>query len=323
LKVNEIFCCSVEKNFATEYATAGGIGTMKLMRECSAALTKARLIWKALLLTAVILCGQTASVLAQQKNTLMGNLVVGEVTAADEATREITIKYPGKEGPEVFSGILIDGYKLKLPDGSRRELQINEITPGIRARAFYKSEHANVNGQKKKINRIVRFELLSKDEFVRLRHQLNVPKSTIVARAENDALPSTSPIKVYVSAVYNNVQKNLLEWVAKWNRKAEASDKLEVVYHLDQAEMLIVVAAGSDTMMGVLSTDLGVGNEEFEGQWSEATLYLALKDSEGLKVLWTGISPVFSIENVAVLPKHGEAITSEVEKRLKAREKKN
>jgi hypothetical protein len=275
---------------------------------------------KTLLLTAVLLCGLTGSVVAQKKTSLMGNLVVGEVTGADEATREITIKYPGKEGPEVFNGILIDGYQLKLKDDSRRELKITEITPGIRVRAFYKSDHANVNGQKRKINRIVRFEFLDKDEFARLRHQLNVPRSIAVARAENDDLPSTSPIKVYVSVVYNRVQKDFVDWITKWNRKqADASDKLELVYHLDQADMLIVVAGGSDTMIGVLSTDTGVDGNAFQVQWSEATLYLALKDREGLKVLWTGISPVYSVENVAVLAKHGEALTSELEKRLKAR----
>ena len=275
------------------------------------------------LLIALILCGLIGSVAAQKKSTIAGNLVVGEVTATDEATREITIKYRGKEGPEVFSGILIDGFKSRLKDGSRRELKINEITPGIRARAFYKSDNQNVGGQKKKINRIVRFEILDKDEFARLREQLNVPASTAIAHAENDDLPATSPIKVYVSAAYNPVQNDLVEWISKWNRKqADPSGKLELVYHLDQADMFIVIASGSDTMVAILPMYGGVGDTVINGEWTEVTLYLVLKDREGLRVLWTGISPVLSTQNVAVLPRHGEAVTSQLEKRLKTRTSK-
>ena len=66
---------------------------------------------KALLLTVVIL-GAIGSSVAQKKSTLMGDIVIGELAARDEATREVTIKYPGKEGPEIFSGILAEGYKF-------------------------------------------------------------------------------------------------------------------------------------------------------------------------------------------------------------------
>ena len=51
---------------------------------------------KALLLTVVIL-GAIGSSVAQKKSTLMGDIVIGELAARDEATREVTIKYPGKE----------------------------------------------------------------------------------------------------------------------------------------------------------------------------------------------------------------------------------
>ena len=69
---------------------------------------------KVLLLTIVVLCGAIGSVVAQKKSTFMGDIVIGELTARDEATREITLKYPGKEGTEIFSGILVDDYKLKM-----------------------------------------------------------------------------------------------------------------------------------------------------------------------------------------------------------------
>ena len=46
---------------------------------------------RALLLTVVILFGAIGSVVAQKKNTLIGDLVIGELTGIDEATREITL----------------------------------------------------------------------------------------------------------------------------------------------------------------------------------------------------------------------------------------
>ena len=67
---------------------------------------------KALLLTALLLGGAIVPIVAQKKSTLSGDIVIGELTGKDEATREITIKYPGKEGPEIFSGILAEGYKF-------------------------------------------------------------------------------------------------------------------------------------------------------------------------------------------------------------------
>ena len=58
---------------------------------------------KTLLLTAVILCGLIGSVVAQKKNTVLGDFVTGVGAATDEPVSEITTK-------------------LKLRDDSRREL---------------------------------------------------------------------------------------------------------------------------------------------------------------------------------------------------------
>src|SRR5689334_13672884 len=68
---------------------------------------------KALLLTALIMAGAIVPTMAQKKSTLFGDIVIGELTGKDEAAREITIKYPGKEGSEIFSGIVADDYKFK------------------------------------------------------------------------------------------------------------------------------------------------------------------------------------------------------------------
>lgn len=273
---------------------------------------------KTLLSIAMVLLGLLGSVAAQKLDTFYGDFVIGEVTGANEATREITIKYPGKAGPEVFSGFLIDGYKLKLKDGSQRELKINEITPGIRVRAFFKNDKEYVSGQKKKIYRIVRFEFLGADEWVRLRDQLNVPPATAFTRAENDTLPSTAPLKVYVSSAYKQGLIYLAEWLTDWNRE-HPEDKLEVVTDLDQADVLLVIAKGSDTEVVMLPMISYVGDEEIKGVWSQATSYLVVKDREGLKVLWTGIARVFSTKNGGAISRGRGSVTGELEKRLTAR----
>lgn len=275
---------------------------------------------KALLLTAVVMCGAMSSVVAQKKSTIVGDIVIGELTGKDETTREITVKYPGKEGPEIFSGLLVDGSKLRMGEAGLFELQLGEIAPGLHVRVFYKSGDEKVGGQKKKINKISRLEVLGKDEFFRLRNQLNFDPSTAVAHAEKDDLPAASPLKVYLSISYNHVQKQLGDWIDKWNRKSgDSYGKLESVSDLDQADILIVVARGADTMVAVLPVERLDGRRGLEGEWTQGTSYLVVKDAGRLKVLWKGIAYVFSGQNAEVSLKSTELLVAEMEKRMKAR----
>src|SRR5829696_771788 len=102
---------------------------------------------KALLLTLIVLCGAIGSVLAQKRSTFVGDLVIGELTGKDEATREITIKYRGKEGTEIFTGILADDSKLKMGERGIRNLMLSEILPGMHIRVFYKIRREKVSGE--------------------------------------------------------------------------------------------------------------------------------------------------------------------------------
>ena len=270
-------------------------------------------------LTALILCAFAGTVVGQKKSTIAGQLVIGEVSTIDEATGEITIKYVGKEGPEIFSGVLANGYKLKRNDGTSGELKINQIV-GTHVRVFYKTDEENVAGQKRKVNKIVRLELLGKDEYVRLRTQLDIDPATVVAHAEDAELPARSPLKVYLSTAYGRVQESLADWINKWNSKhGETYGKLELVSDLGQADLLIVIAKGSDTMVAVFPFEAYKGDSVFRGEWSEATAYLAVKDAEGLKVLWTKVVPVLSDGKIAVAPRSNDLLASELEKRMKAR----
>lgn len=270
---------------------------------------------RALLLAAMILGGAIGSIEAQKKSTIMGDVVIGELTGRDEATREITLKYPGKDGPEIFSGILVDGYKLKTADGGPSDLKLDEIVPGTRIRVFYKTGQEKVNGQEKKINKVSRIDFLGKDEYVRLRSQLNVEPSTVVTNAEKGALPASSPLKVYLAIAYGDVHRHLVAWINKWNQKnGDQYGKLEIA-DFEHADILIVVAQGADT--NFLSLPAMVSG--VEGEWSHGTSYLVLKDPGALKVLWTSIAPVFRASNREVSPKTNDIVIAELEKRMKAR----
>ena len=266
---------------------------------------------KALLLTAIILGGAIGSSVAQKKSTFIGDIVVGELTGKDEATREITVKYPGKEGPEIFSGILEDGYKLKM-DASRTDLKLSEIVPGMYIRLFYKTE--------KKINKISKIEVLGNDEFFRIRSQLNLEPSTAIAHAEKDDLPAVSPLRVNLAIAIGSVHQHLAEWIDKWNRKnGDVYGKLEIVSAVEQADTFIVTARGADTMVAVLPAF----NTSAPGsQWSHATSYLVVKDGGRLKLLWTGVAPVFSAPGTELSVKTNELVTAELEKRMKSRKLK-
>ena len=275
---------------------------------------------KALLLTIFVLFGAIVPVVAQKKGTLLGDIVIGEVTAKDEATREITLTYPGKEGTESFSGFLVDGYKLRMAEGSLRELSLSELVPGMYIRMFYKSGSAKVGGQEKKIYKITKIEVLGNDRHFRIRNQLNLEPSTPIVPAENgDDLPATSPLKVYLASPYNRVNQQLVEWIDKWNRKnGDSFGKLEVVSDLEHADTLIVVARGADASVANLPM-LNPDGRGVAGVWSHATSYLVVKDAARLKVLWTGVAAVFSSPNAEGSSKTTELVSAEIEKRLKAR----
>jgi len=274
---------------------------------------------RALLFTALVLGGAIVPIVAQKKSTLFGPIVIGELTRKDEATREITIKYPGKEGPEIFSGILADGYRFGSEDG--RVWQLSEIVPGMHIRVFYKSSHEKVSGQDKTVNKISRIDYLGKDEHSRLRNQLNVDPSMAVAPAEKDDLPAASPLKVYLAIGYSNVLEYLVESIESWNQKnGDSYGKLEVVSKLEKADISVVVAGGADTMVAVIPAGpFNDRNRDSKGAWRQATSYLVVNDSRGLKVLWTRVVPVLMFSDLEASPRSFEVVMAELGKRMKAR----
>ena len=277
---------------------------------------------KALLLILVVLCGAIGTVVAQKKSTLIGDIVIGKIAGKDEATREITIEYRGKEGIEIFSGILVDGYKLRI-EGSRQELQLSEIVPGMYIRLYYKTGREKVSGQEKKINKITKVDVLGNDEYFRIRDQVKLDQSTTIEHAEEDDIPASSPLKVCLSIAFDHVHQDLVTWIDKWNRKnGDSYGKLELVSDMGQADVLIVVARGADTMVAALPM-LSPDGREVAGVWAQGTTYLVVKDAGRMKVIWTRVAGVFSGRHADVSRKTTESVIDEMEKRMKARAPKS
>ena len=60
----------------------------------------------------------------------------GEVTSANEATREFTLTYKRKDKDKTFVGVLPIGYKVRMRDGTEHEVKLEQLT-GMRPKAYY------------------------------------------------------------------------------------------------------------------------------------------------------------------------------------------
>ena len=87
-----------------------------------------------------------------------GDTWTGQVSAVDEAKKEITLTYKGQKGDETFVGVLQTGYQVKLKDGKVAELKLGMIPLGTRLRVYYMSKSRKVEGRKEKFYEIFRME---------------------------------------------------------------------------------------------------------------------------------------------------------------------
>lgn len=65
-----------------------------------------------------------------------GDTWTGEVTAADDATREFTLTYKKSDKVQTFVGILGKGYTVKMKDGSDYELKMSDLL-GKNVKVYY------------------------------------------------------------------------------------------------------------------------------------------------------------------------------------------
>ena len=85
-----------------------------------------------------------------------GDTWTGEVSAVDEAKREITLVYKGKKGDERFVGVVQQGYQVKSKDGKVAELKLTMIPLGTRFTVYYMAKNRKVEGRKEKFYEIFR-----------------------------------------------------------------------------------------------------------------------------------------------------------------------
>lgn len=87
-----------------------------------------------------------------------GDTWSGEVSAVNDASREITLVFNNSKKIETFVGVLQQGYKVKLKDGSLAELKVSTIPIGTRLTVYYMAKGRKVNGQKEKFYEVFRME---------------------------------------------------------------------------------------------------------------------------------------------------------------------
>jgi hypothetical protein len=252
---------------------------------------------------------------SQKGSTIWGDIFTGNVIATDEAKREITLQYIGKEGTETFVGALTEGYQVKMKDGSARDLKVSELPPGIRIRAYYKKISKEVRGQTVKGHLITRIEFLGRDEFAAMRRYLKVEPSTTATLIESKTLPDADPLRLKIVGDNAVSKDEVIKWADNWNkREAKKYGQVTVVSDVDQADVSLVIHKGSESLAATVVPVISA--------------FLVLEKPTGLEVIWKNLStihptglitPALSHENqVAAI---GTRITAEIEKRLKFRHK--
>jgi hypothetical protein len=90
-----------------------------------------------------------------------GDTWTGEVSAMNDDTREITLVYNGPKKTETFVGVLQQGYKAKLKDGSLAEVKVSLIHTGRRMKVYYMAKERKVSGRKERFYEIFKIDFLA------------------------------------------------------------------------------------------------------------------------------------------------------------------
>ena len=101
---------------------------------------------------------------SQKVSTVLGNAWTGQVVARNDNTREITIAYEVKGKSETFTGMLNEGYSVRMKDGTSHTLKVSEIPIGSRIRVSSKTKDQDIGGRKVKLNLIWRVDFLGEPQ---------------------------------------------------------------------------------------------------------------------------------------------------------------
>jgi hypothetical protein len=234
----------------------------------------------------LLLLSLNTATYAQKRTTIAGDAWVGIVVTANETTREITLRHPDQSKNETFVGILEEGYKVRLKDGSWRFLQMSEIEPGSRIRVFYKSKTRDVGSQKVKALVIHRLDFLGIDQYTLLREALNLPALTPIAVNDGTKVPAANPLRLYLSIQQPSLHKRLTDWVAEWNEREGAKHRrIEIVSEFANSDVSIVSFWGRDELVAIAPAMVSDGYGELR-DFFPASIYLVTKAQDALKVIW-------------------------------------
>jgi hypothetical protein len=94
----------------------------------------------------------------------VGDTWTGTVTSVNDEAREITLTYTKGDKTETFTGILQAGYKVKLKDGTSKELKPSSIPIGARLIVYYTPQTKKQDGKKVKIYEIFKLTQILDEE---------------------------------------------------------------------------------------------------------------------------------------------------------------
>lgn len=94
----------------------------------------------------------------------MGDMWTGVVTSTNSATREITLTFTKGKKTETFTGVLQEGYTVKMKDGTSRELPVSTLVPGTRITVYYMPKQKKEGDKKIKYYEIFKIQFLALPE---------------------------------------------------------------------------------------------------------------------------------------------------------------
>jgi hypothetical protein len=89
-----------------------------------------------------------------------GDTWTGEVSSVNDETREITLTHKKGDKTQTFTGVLVDGYTVKMKDGTDHVLKPSDLPKGTEVTVFYMSKRKKVEGKKVKYYEIFRLDFL-------------------------------------------------------------------------------------------------------------------------------------------------------------------
>ncbi len=240
----------------------------------------------------------------------------GVVEAIDPATREITLASQPGTKPEIFKGILDEGFKVRLLDDTVAQPAVSEIPLGMRVRAYFETKREEVGGKKVKINHIFAVLFLGRDDFDRLRVRLHLPPATRVAPDPSGRLPAANPLKIYITLDPPRTKDDLVKWAGAWNKEnASKYGGIEIVSDAAQADVSLVVYNTLLEMTEPLIFSYGSGTEVGITTLPAAAAFLVVPRADGVSVLWRN-NPLISGPRGNVVMSH---IEKEIERLMKSR----